>query len=99
MAKQYPESFTLEMGLTREEFFRSLPAAVAPGKFLIEGETVNVQHMNGDASIALTQKKPRKIGMLSLPVMMVAFSFPEWSDVDRNQFMCRFERYYQRGGG
>ncbi|MCP3663378.1 MAG: hypothetical protein GY696_12935 [Gammaproteobacteria bacterium] len=99
MAKQYPESFTLEMGLTREEFFRSLPAAVSPCQFQIEGYTITVQNMNGDVSIVLTQKKPRKIGMLSLPVMMVAFSFPEWPDIDRNQFMHRFERYYQRGGG
>ncbi len=87
------------MGLTRAEFLRSLPEAVGHPNYRIEGDRIEIADSAGPILILLVPARARRIGMLSLPVTRVEFRFGEMPQAQRDRFMTRFERYFQRGGG
>jgi hypothetical protein len=91
--------FARAMGLTRAEFLRSLPEAVGHRRYRIDGDRIEIADSAGPILILLGPAGVRRIGMLSLPVIRVEFRFGEMSQAQRDRFMTRFERYFQRGGG
>lgn len=91
--------FTREMGLTRDDFFRSLPMAIAPLEYAKDELVVTIPHPNGEVVIKLHDSTERRIAALVLPVIPVEFIFTGLSDQERNEFMDRFDRYFHRGGG
>ena len=50
-------------------------------------------------NIKINQSAPRKIAMLSLPVLEVVFEFNALSIHQEAEFMKRFFRYFHKGGG
>ncbi len=94
-----PVTFSREMGLTHAEFFRSLPPAVAPRSFTIEGHRVVIEHGAGRIEIELGPRQDRRIASLRLPYVVVRFTFTGVTGAERERFLSRFERYFQRGGG
>ena len=95
------EQFALhrEMGCTREEFIRWLPGATrhAPMR-LTEGEAVVVA---GGATVVIrfVPAPPRKIALISLPVLDVVFRFSGADAQAYREFMAYFDLYTSRGGG
>jgi len=49
--------------------------------------------------IGLSLEGRRRIAALSLPTTQVHFTFSGYSQQDIEQFMARFDRAFQRGGG
>jgi hypothetical protein len=49
--------------------------------------------------ILLHPTRERRLGILALPVTPVEFSFQCLAPGERERFMTRFERHFQRGGG
>jgi hypothetical protein len=94
-----PVSFGRDMGLTHAEFLRSLPEAVGHPHYRIEGDRIEIADSAGPIIILLQPAGVRRVGMLSLPVTRVEFRFGEMPRAQRDRFMARFERYFQRGGG
>lgn len=91
---------TREMGLTHAEFFRSLPHALAPDRYRIDGTTVTVTEGAGRVVIELGPQGERRLTpMVRIPVTPVTFRFLELEGAAVQAFMRHFERHYQRGGG
>ena len=93
------EHFVRVMGLTLEDFLRMLPAAVGHPRYKVDGREAVVDHPQGCVSICLQPTTQRKLGALSLPATPVEFRFSGLDEAARRQFLERFERYFQRGGG
>jgi hypothetical protein len=91
--------FTREMGLTADEFLRTLPDAIGHGDYRIQGSEILIRDAGGGVRILLHATRQRRLGMLALPVTPVEFSFQGLDPGERAQFMTRFERHFQRGGG
>ena len=91
--------FTREMGITPDEFRRTLPDAVGHEKYSIQGNEILIRDPGGRVRIVLHPTGVRRLGMLALPVTPVEFAFEGLDQSDRERFMDRFERYFQRGGG
>ncbi len=49
--------------------------------------------------ISIAVQAPRKLGMLSLPVLQVKFTFIDTERLLREKFFHRFHQYFHKGGG
>ena len=94
-----PERFTREMGLTHAEVVRTLPPAIEHRPFTIEDDVVRIELDGRRVTIRLGAQRWRSIASLRVPYLSVTFAFEGFPDAERVQFMQRFERYFQRGGG
>lgn len=99
MAASVAQHFTRQMGLTLEEFLRSLPAAVEPLEYRIQGRHILITHPQGHIEIQLHPTGERRIASLVIPITPVEFSFTGLNEAQRCHFMSRFDRYFHRGGG
>jgi len=91
----------LEMGYSREEFSRVLPAAmrdwsVSGGPQLWK---VSTKTEDSIASIRISPLPERAMGSLRLPVLAVSIDLASASDEVASEFVRRFERGFHRGGG
>jgi hypothetical protein len=94
-----PISFTRELGLTHAEFHRSLPPAIAHRPCRLDGDRVIVEEGTRTVTITLGPQQQRRIASLRLPFVVVDFEFVGFTAAEFEDFMQRFERYFQRGGG
>ena len=90
--------FRYEMGITRAEFLRLLPAAVGHAPFLIDGDEI---HGDGAPSwrIKLRELPERRIGLVVLPVLEVELAVDTPSSAQAQAFVDRFLLGFQRAGG
>ena len=88
-----------EMGISHADFFRSLPTAIEPGSFRLVDDTVWIKTPAGELQIRLSPQGERRIAALRLPVTVIEFRFPGWTQRQVDDFLARFDRYFQRGGG
>ena len=91
--------FSRDMGITHSEFFRTLPAALPALPCTIQGHNVIVAEDARRLVITLSPEGRRRIAALSLPTTQVHFTFSGYSPQEVEQFMARFDRAFQRGGG
>lgn len=91
--------FSRDMGITHSDFFRTLPAALARTPYTVQGRDVIVNDDTRRLVISLSPEGRRRIAALSLPTTQVHFTFSGYSPQDVEQFMSRFNRAFQRGGG
>jgi hypothetical protein len=87
------------MGITHSEFFRTLPAALGLTPYAVQGHDVIIGEDTRRLVISLSSEGRRRIAALSLPTTQVHFTFSGCSPQDVEQFMARFDRAFQRGGG
>ena len=87
------------MGLTHEEFFRELPAALRNRSFVAEAGRVCVDLEGGSLVITLGSEQTRRIAALRLPSTVVEFAFEGVEEIERESFMQRFDLCFRRGGG
>jgi len=92
-----PVRHTLEMSLTREEFFRFLPAAV--GSFVVDGDTIRPPGGTGGWLIRLTPLADHRAGSVVVPRHLVEIVLEGWGEAEADAFMARFHRAFLRGGG
>jgi hypothetical protein len=87
------------MGCTREEFLRWLPGATRHAPMQIHADRAVVHAGDATIEISYTPAPPRRIALISMPVLQVSFRF---SGADANayrEFMAYFDLYTKRGGG
>jgi hypothetical protein len=92
----------LMMGCTKDEFIAWLPAASDFRSFKIEahGPAATIYFLSDAFLIEITPKESRKIALLEIPVLEAVFKFEKtWTPESVDQFMTRFKKYTQRGGG
>ena len=88
-----------EMGITRTEFLRTLPAAVGKQSYVVANDSVIIEEGQRRLLISLEDERERIIGSLRLPVVTVNFVFRGYAKDEIERFMERFMLYFHRGGG
>jgi hypothetical protein len=88
-----------EMGCTREELLRWLPAATAHAPARIDGGELVLSVGPGEVRVAAEEAPPRRLAGVSLPVLRVRFRFVGLDPAARDAFLARFDLYTRRGGG
>ena len=86
----------LEMSITREEFFRLLPAVVR--SFEVDKDTIRWRDDGRLWTIRLVPLPDRRLGSVVVGGHRVEIAL-EASDVEGEEFMQRFHRAFLRGGG
>jgi hypothetical protein len=87
-----------EMGITRSEFLRLLPAAVGDQPFRVDGDSVAGRTGGVEWTIRVEEQDSRRIALLTMPVTAVEVIL-DASAEQADPFMDRFLRAYQRAGG
>lgn len=85
------------MSLSREEFFRLLPAAVGP--FQRDGDTVRWSDGDRGWTIHLVPLADRRVGSVAVPRHRVEIAADACSEAEGEAFVDRFLRGFLRGGG
>jgi hypothetical protein len=88
-----------EMGCTREEFLRWLPGATRHAPMQMHADKAVVRAGAVTVEIAFTQAPPRRIALVSMPVLKVSFRFSGAEASAYRDFMAYFDLYTKRGGG
>ena len=88
---------SLEMSLSREEFFRLLPAAV--GAFEADGELVRWVDQGRSWNIRVVPLPDLRLGSAAIPRPRVEIVLEACSEAEGAAFLERFHRAFLRGGG
>ena len=88
-----------EMGCTREDLLRWLPGATGHAPARVEGDAIVLSIGGGEVRITARVRPPRRIALVSLPVLAVSFRFDGLDAAARAAFLARFDLYTRRGGG
>jgi hypothetical protein len=89
----------LEMGITRSEFLRLLPAAIGRDDLRLANDQLAGCWEGLDWRLRIAEKPSRRIARLSVPVLEVIIEFPDATRARTRPFFERFLRAYQRAGG
>lgn len=87
------------MSISRADFLRTLPAALGHCRYQINQHTITIDAVDIHLTLRLSEEGERRIAALTLPVMTVEFEFEDGTPEQMQQFMERFQRCFQRGGG
>ena len=94
-----------EMGYTPLEFRKALLGQFDSNtNFTIKeiiNDTWSVEDFDESISveISIAVGTPRKIALLTLPVLNTEFNFKQITDVQDKEFMKTFFKYFHKGGG
>src|SRR5512144_908759 len=88
-----------EMSISREDFLRSLPAAVEHAAFRVSGSEFGFARDARGWRIVRTQLPDLEIGLIALPRQRVEIFLTGYDEAASRQFLERFERYFRRAGG
>ena len=89
-----------DMGYSREEFLRALPAAFRGTAYRVDGTTVEIGDAGRGVTIHLRDLPPRLLGgLMKLSRIEVTLRFRGHGPEERRSFLASFDRAYQRGGG
>lgn len=93
-------AFTREHGCSEAEWLMWLPAAVH-GHALERPGPCHARVLLAAGTLVLRWEPlaPRRIALLTLPRLLVHYSFDGVDDEQRARFMKRFDLHIQRGGG
>lgn len=100
-SRDVPERFERDMGYNESEFYRILPAAIGAYQYQKNGTSITVSHPQNQHQLILNVSPlpDRVLGAFRIQRVDVQFSFSNMNLAERVQFMQRFDRRYQRGGG
>jgi len=88
-----------EMACTREDLLRWLPGATRHAPMRVFADKALVRAGDATIEISFTQAPPRRIALVSMPVLNVAFRFSGAGADEYREFMAYFDLYTKRGGG
>ncbi len=91
--------YEAEMGLTRADFFRLMPAAMGEHPFRVEGDTVFGDVHDGTVEIHIGEQQERRIALMVIPYALISFHFRNVTTEQQEAFKAYFDLRFQRGGG
>lgn len=95
-----PVTIAKQMGITHAEFMRLLPRALGSQSFQFNGSVITFAGDDGQSlKIELGPEDVRQIALMRIATTPVTLTFSGYADADRQAFLTRFDRTYQRGGG
>ncbi len=89
----------LEMRISREEFFRLLPAAVGSFELDRDAETIHGAVGGRRWTIRLIPLAGQRLGRIGIPRHQVEITVEDCPEPEGETFMQRFRRGFLRGGG
>ncbi len=84
------------MGFTRREFLRLLPSL---GLTAEEEGRYRAALGRGEVLLELGEEGRRRLGSFTLPELPILLEFRDCGEAEMKEFLGRFDRLYQRGGG
>ncbi len=99
MTAEMPERFEREVADSEAEWLRLLPQALGSHPWQREASSVRVAIGEGCLAITWMSLPSRRIALLQLPTLRVAFQFDGVPIEARNAFMQHFDLHMHRGGG
>lgn len=96
---EHGDVFEREMGLTHNEFFRTLPLAVGEQPYQVDGSVIVVALKTGRLVLTLAPESVRRIASICIPKTLVSFSFENVAEDEKQYFLRYFDKRFQRGGG
>lgn len=99
MQSHYPEHFERDMACTEAEWLRLLPPAIGEVSWQPGAGSARVRLGSGTLHLSWREAPPRRIALLELARLHVAFAFEGVGEESRHAFMKRFDLYMHRGGG
>ena len=87
------------MGITHGEFFRLLSIALGTEGYSVGANTASMKNGDKSVEIELGAEGTRQIALLVVPRTSVRLTLDGFSDAEAENFMRKFDRAYQRGGG
>lgn len=88
-----------EMGLDHAEFLRSLEVLLGGRNWQLEEDWLLFPWTGRTVRILLHPTAARRLGSLSLPMTRVEIDLDALNEAEAADFLARFERAFQRGGG
>jgi hypothetical protein len=88
-----------DMTIARDEFLRSLPAALAGAAFAADGREVRPVDPGQGWRIVLDPLPDLRLGAIRLPRHRVTIYLAGRDEAATRRFLERFELYFRRGGG
>jgi len=93
------DRFERDYGCTEDDWRRWLPGAVRHQPWRAGERSAEVDIAGGCLHLCWTPLPPRRIALIAMPVLKVAFRFDGVDAAARKGFMRYFDLYLQRGGG
>ena len=88
-----------EMGLTHDDLLRLLPVLAQPYVFTVSEQQIVISNNDQIVTIDYSIERTRKIASFELPVTDVNIVFTGFDQQQVKEFITKFDRVYQRGGG
>ena len=88
-----------EMSISRGDFLRSLPAAVAGAAFAVAGNEIRPVAARQGWRVVLDPLPDLRLGAVRLPRHRVTIFLAGRDEAATRCFLERFELYFRRGGG
>ena len=99
MQSDYPECFERDVGCSETEWLGWMPRALGAHVWRREGRRITVDISPGALDIAWEPLPERRIALLRMQRLKVAFAFSGLDAEQRRAFMKPFDLSLQRGGG
>ncbi|GBF27990.1 hypothetical protein MnTg02_03052 [bacterium MnTg02] len=88
------------MSLTSAEFRRSLARLTQDSTAEMSGDAAKISYGTGSVAIAYEPLADVTMGgLLSLPRARVSLSFEALDEAQQTEFLAKFDKAFQRGGG
>jgi hypothetical protein len=87
------------MALDHDEFIRCLQPLLQDHSWESDGNRIRIGTERGDIAIRLHPTGFRSLGSLRLPQTLVEIDLRALTDAAAADFLARFDRVFQRGGG
>ncbi len=88
-----------EMGLTHDDLFRLIPVLAEPFEFTVSEQQIKIFTDDQLVTINYAKERIRKIASIELPVTDLDLLFTGFNEKQIEEFIMKFDRVYQRGGG
>lgn len=98
--RRMSDKITKLMSANPNEFARSMEHLTRDMAHHVQGDATVIELPGGTAAITYTPKEGRRLSpLLVMPAADVSIAFEGVSDVDRTDFVAKFDLAFQRGGG
>jgi hypothetical protein len=88
-----------EMTISHREFSRILMAAFKQEFKRIRSDQTEFENSEGTINLKLSAESSKRIGSIDLPITELTITFLGMTEEEIKDFMVRFDRSFQRGGG
>lgn len=88
-----------EMTISHKEFDRILKMAFKREFKTVRSDQSEFENSDNTINLKLSAESSKKIGSINIPITELCITFMGVTEEQKKDFMIRFDRAFQRGGG